>query len=63
MPLFIDECYGLTGAYKNAGCGRRKAASPAGSEATSPAGHEGTERHVNNQPLHFTVSVQAVLAY
>jgi len=63
MPLFIDECYVLTGAYKNAGCGRLKAASPADSEATSRAGHEETGRHFNNQPLHFTVSVQAVLAY
>ena len=28
MPLFIYECCGLTGAYRKAGCRRRKAASP-----------------------------------
>ncbi|ARI09985.1 hypothetical protein E0L20_21785 [Enterobacter wuhouensis] len=64
MPLFIDECCGLTGAYRKAGCRRRKAASPSGSEATSPAaGHERKEKHFNNQPLQFVVPVQKALVY
>ncbi|TXE45832.1 hypothetical protein FOT55_21325 [Serratia bockelmannii] len=62
MPLFIYECCGLTGAYKKAGCRRRKATSLAGSEAVSPAGHEGTARHFNNKSLQFVVSVQKALA-